>query len=157
MTGAPLPCFGRAKIQPLASGNYRLSDNGQWAVVLEARDRFDEIVDLVAWSPDDPSHWWLRDGDETPLLGARALAFAADCHEPVTLLPTPEAWLFAVSERPKGRVVCILDWGVDLGPLFDGVLRVECQGPDLQKRFQQGLRAWEPRVTSAQQGRPRAA
>ncbi len=171
MTGAHLPRFGRAKIQPLASGAYRPSDAGQWAVILEVRDRHNELADLVAWLPNDPARWWLRHGDEAPVLGARALAFAADCHEPVTLLPTPEAWLFAHRERPKldarmtgaevyvgpVAVVCIMDWGVDLAPLFDGVLRVECQGPDLQKRFQRALRACEPKITAARQGAPRAA
>ena len=157
MTGATLLRFGRARIQPLVSGNYRPSDDGQWAIVLGVQDRFDEIVDLVAWWPDDPGSWWLRHGDEVPLLGARALAFAADERQPIMLLPTPEAWLFAVSERSEERVVCVLDWGVGLGPLFDGVSRVECQGPDLQKRFQRTLRAWEPKITAARQGASRAA
>ncbi len=145
------PRFGRAQIQPLASGAYRPSDDGKWSVVLGVHDRHNELADLVAWFPDDPSRWWMRHGDETPLLGARALAFAADCHEPVTLLPTPEAWLFAHRERPKGAVVCIMDWGVDLAPLFDGVLRVDCDSPDLRERFQRALRAWEPKITVARQ------
>ncbi len=171
MTGLHLPRFGRSRVQPLASGNYRPSDDGQWAVVLEVRDRHNELADLVAWSPDDPGHWWLRHGDETPLLGARALAFAADGVGPVTLLPTPEAWLFAHRERPKldagesgaevslssGAVVCIMDWGVDLTPLFDGVLRVDCDSPELQKQLQRSLRAREPRITAPRQGASRAA
>ncbi len=171
MTGAHLPRFGRAQIQPLASGAYRPSDAGQWAVILEVRDRHNELADLVAWLPGDPGHWWLRDGDETPVLGARPLAFAADCHEPVTLLPTPEAWLFAPRERPKldarmtgaeisvgpGAVVCIMDWGVDLAPLFEGVSQVDCDSPELQKRLQRSLRAREPRITAPRQGASRAA
>ena len=157
MSAPNLPRFGRARIQPLASGNYRPSDDGDWAVILGVHDRFDELVDCVAWLPDDPSRWWLRHGDETPLLGARALAFAADCHEPVTLLPTPEAWLLAHRERSEGPLVCIMDWGVDLAPLFDGVLRVECDSPDLQKQLLRSLRAWEPRITAARQGASRAA
>ena len=165
MSATNLPRFGRARVQPLASGAYRPSDDGKWAVVLEVRDRHNELADLVAWLPDDPGHWWPRHGDETPLLGARSLAFAADCHEPVTLLPTPEAWLFAHRERPKldarmtgaevyvgpGAVVCIMDWGVDFAPLFDGVLRVDCDSPDLRERFQRALRAWEPKITVAHQ------
>ena len=149
--------FGRAQIQPLASGAYRPSDAGQWAVILEVRDRHDELADLVAWLPDDPGHWWLRDGDETPLLGARALAIAADCHEPVTILPTPEAWLFAHRERSEGAVVCVMDWGVDLAPLFDGVSRVDCDSPDLQKRLLRSLRTWEPPIIAPRQGARRVA
>ena len=159
--GLHMPRFGRSRVQPLASGAYRPSGDGQWAVILGVQDRFDEIVDLVAWLPKDPSRWWLRDGDETPILGARALAFAADCHEPATLLPTPEAWLFAHRERPKidarmtgaevyvgpDAVVCIMDWGVDLGPLFDGVSRVNCESQALSERFTTALRQWEPKIT----------
>ena len=171
MNGLHLLRFGRARIQPLASGAYRPSDAGQWAVILEVRDHDNELADLVAWLPDDPAHWWLRHGDEVPLLGARSLAFAADCHEPVTLLPTPERWLFAHRERSKldarmagaevyvgpGAVVCVLDWGVDVGPLFDGVLRVDCDSPELQKQLQRSLRAWEPRATAPRQGARRVA
>ncbi len=154
MSGATLTRFGRARIQPLASGNYRPSDDGRWAVILGVQDRFDEIVDLVAWSPDDPGSWWLRHGDEVPLLGARALAFAADRHEPVTLLPTPEAWLFAHSKPNSRAVVCVLDWGVDLGPLFDGVSHVECDSVGLRDQMQRALRSWEPKITGR---RPRHA
>lgn len=143
-----LPRFGRAMIQPLASGNYRPSDDGQWAVILEVRDRHDELADLVAWLPGDPSRWWLRYGDETPILGARDLAFAADCNQPVTLLPTPEAWLFMHSKPNRRAVVCVLDWGVVVGPLFEGVSRVECDSPALCDRFRKALRAWEPKTTS---------
>ena len=151
MTGETLPRFGRARVQPLASGAYRPSCDGKWAVILEVRDRHNELADLVAWLPGDPGHWWLRDGDETPLLGARSLAYAADCHEPVTLLPTPEAWLFAHRERSERCLVSIMDWGVDLAPLFEGVLRIDCDSPELQKRLQRALRAWEPKITVARQ------
>ena len=149
--------FGRARIQPLASGNYRPSDDGKWAVILEVRDRHNELADLVAWLPEDVSRWWLRHGDETPLLGARSLVFAADCHEPVTLLPTPEAWLFSHSKPNSHAIVCVLDWGVDLGPLFEGVSQVECDGSELQKRLQRSIRAWEPQIRAPRQGARRAA
>ncbi len=168
MSGENLPRFGRARIQPLASGNYRPSDDGEWAVILEVRDRHNELADLVAWLPNDPARWWLRHGDEAPVLGARALAFAADCHEPVILHPTPETWLFAHQGQPGGHLgqrhgdadgdtVCILDWGVDLAELFAGVSKVECQGADLQNRFQQALRVWEPQITVPRQGARRVA
>ena len=157
MNGAPIPCFGRARIQPLASGNYRPSDAGQWAVVLGVYDRHNELVDLVAWFPDDPTRWWLRHGDGTPLLGVLALAFAADCNQPVNLLPTPEQWLLAHSKPNSHGIVCIFDWGMDFGPLFEGVSRVECNSPELQKRLRRAFRAWEPPITAPRQGAPRVA
>ena len=157
MNGLHLPHFGRARIQPLASDNYRPSDAGKWAVIMEVRDRHDEIADLVAWLPEDPSRWWLRHFDETPIIGARSLAFAADCHQPAILYPTPEAWLFAQRERSKGAIVCIIDWGVNLTELFAGVSKVECRGSDLQKRFTSALRAWEPQITAPRQGARRVA
>ena len=157
MSAPNLPRFGRARVQPLASGAYRPSDDGKWAVVLEVRDRHNELADLVAWLPDDPGHWWLRHGDETPLLGARALAFAADCHEPVSLLPTPEQWLFARFKPNTRAIACVLDWGVGLGPLFEGVSQVDCDSPDLQKRLLRSLRASEPPIIAPRQGARRVA
>ena len=157
MSETTLPRFGRLRIQPLASGNYRPSDDGQWAVVLGVQDRFDELVDCVAWSPDDPGRWWLRYGEEVPLLGARGLAIAAWHGEPVTLLPTPETWLQAHCERSEGSVICVMDWGVNLAELFEGVSRVDCDSPDLQKRLQWTLRAWEPQITAPRQGARRVA
>jgi len=157
MSGANLPRFGHARIEPLPNGTYRPAGEGKWGIVLEIHDRHNELVDLVAWFPNDLSRWWLRYGDETPLLGARVLAFAADCNQPVNLLPTPEVWLFAHRERSERRLVSIMDWGADLGPLFDGVSRVDCDSPDLRKRFQRALRAWEPQITAPRQGARRVA
>lgn len=145
---AAWPRFGRARIQPLEGGTYRPVAAGQAAVILAVDDRYGEIADLVVWSPDKPSEWWLRFGDECPILGAADLAFAADCHEPVTLLPTPEAWLFSHSKPNSRAVVAVIDWGVDIGPLFEGVTTVSCDSPELRDRFRKALRAWEPKTTS---------
>ena len=157
MSCVHLPSFVLGRIQPLANGNYQPSDDGQLAIVLGVYDRFNELVDCVAWLPDDPGHWWPRHGDETPLLGARVLAFAADCNQPVNLLPTPEQWLLAYSKPNSHGIVCIFDWGMDFGPLFEGVSRVECNSPELQKRLRWAFRAWEPPITAPRQGAPRVA
>ena len=37
---------------------------------LFVRDRHGLPVDLVAWLIDEPGEWWMREGDETPILGA---------------------------------------------------------------------------------------
>ena len=135
--------FGRASIQPLASGNYRPSSNGQWAAVLGVHDRHGELVDLVAWFPGRPFPWWLRHGDDCPILGARALAMAAWHGDAVKLYASPEAWLRA---QYHGDAVCILLGGIDLRPLFDGVSRVDCETVKLKHHLEVQLRAFEPRL-----------
>ena len=142
------PRFGRARIQPVVGGTYRPDAAGQAAVIIAVHDRYGDLVDLVAWSPDRAFEWWPRHGDECPLLGARDLAVAADCRQPITLLSTPEQWLFAQFKPNSHPVICVLDWGADLGPLFDGVTTVSCGTTGLRARFQKSLRAWEPETTS---------
>ena len=151
VSGAPLIRFGRARIEPLPTGTYRTADVGQWAVVLEVHDCFDDLVDLVAWFPDDPTRWWLRHGDETPILGVRALAIATWYGEPIQLYGTPELWLHAHSrayDMDTARGICILQPGVDLKPLLDGVSRVDCENAELKDILRRAMRAWEPKLRS---------
>ncbi len=138
--------IGAARIATSTAGTYQPDPAGRWAAILAVDDRFGELVDLVSWLPENPSRWWLRVGDETPILGARALAFAADCGKRIRLWSTPERWL---REGGAGRLhqdVCILHWDVDLWPLFDGVGTVECDCVSLQARFLNALRQWEPEI-----------
>ena len=100
-----------------------------------------DIVDLLAWLPDAPGNWWMRRGDETPILGARALALAVFYGDPITLHQNPQEWLAA-----GRRGVCILKWSWPLDNLFEGVGAVECDSPQLQERFVKALRRWEPPV-----------
>ncbi len=123
---------------------------GQPMVVLGIKDQDGELVDIVAWHPDTPERWYLRIGDETPILGAHALALAAYYSRPVTLYPTPEAWLYARLRARDQDAVCVLDWDVDLRPLFDGVSGVECADPQLEGRLYDSLRNFEPRITTVE-------
>ena len=102
-----------------------------------------DIVDLLAWLPDKPETWWLRRGDETPILGAHSLAMAVYYGDTITLQATPEAWLLA---GRKGA--CIIKWSWPLGDLFDGVGDVECSSAPLQRKLISALRNWEPRVVA---------
>ena len=133
------PAFGAACIVTDSQGRYRPDRRGEYAAIIGVNDRYGELVDLVAWMPDDSWRWWLRHGDETPVLGARALAISAYDHEPITLHSTPERWL--VSGR---RRACVLTWDADLRGLFEGVSRVDCDLPKLRTRLQRALRQWEP-------------
>ena len=65
--------LGAARIMTSADGTYRPDAAGEWAAILAVHDRFGELVDLVSWLPENPCRWWLRIGDETPVLGAQAL------------------------------------------------------------------------------------
>ena len=134
--------IGAARIVPSADGTYRPDPSGQWAVILPVRDREGELCDLAAWFPNQPERWWLRFGDATPLLGARALAVAAYFGDPIELFPTPEQWALA-----GGRGCAALNWCAPIGDLFEGVSRVECDSPALQVRLRDTLRRWEPPVT----------
>ena len=149
--------LGVERIVTTTSGTFAPDDHGKLAAVLGVDDRYGELVDLVAWFPDRPSPWWLRHGDDCPILGAAALAQAAWHGEAVKLYSTPEAWLSAQSREGSGWMVCILDWGVDLAPLFDGVSRVNCDSPELQNRLWRAFRKREPRITAPGRGARRAA
>ena len=86
---------GTARIRPNADGTFRYDPKGQPATTLGVNDRHGNLVDVVAW-PEDPRQWWLRRGDQTPILGARALAMAAWHGESVKLYCTPKGWLRAI-------------------------------------------------------------
>lgn len=167
----PLP-FGVSRIVTTADGRYRPDPSGDRAAIVPVRDRFGDLCDLVAWFPDRPEHWWLRFNDETPILGTQALAIAAAERGAIKLHSMPERWLVAkapgciqppgacvgecdICELPRGA--CVLRWDVPLGELFDGVGRVICDRPELERRLLQALRRWEPRVKVARREARRAA
>ena len=141
--------IGAARIATSDDGTYQPDPAGEWAAILAVHDRFGELVDLVSWLPENPCRWWLRVGDETPILGSQALAFAADCGESIHLVSTPNAWLSARLRHGDHEVVCILSWAVDLCPLFHGVETVVCDTPGLARRLREKLREWEPEVRHA--------
>ena len=66
---------GLARIETKDDGTYVVDPHGKLAALVPVRDRYGELVDLVAWFPDNPSAWWLRYGDECPVLGSRALGY----------------------------------------------------------------------------------
>ncbi len=162
MTGPATVSLGRVAF--LADGTWRADPAGAPAVLVPVHDRYGELADLIAWSPDKPSAWWLRYGDECPILGAADLAQTAWYQEPVFLYSTPERWLRARGSRlyhegdhldhqggNHHQAICILHWGVELGPLFEGVSRIECDSPELRDRFRKAIRSWEPKITAPRQ------
>ena len=130
------------RIETRPDGTYRVEPTGRLAVLVPVRDRWGEIVDTVAFFQDDPGRWWLRFGDETPILGSQALAHAAWERQPLMLWETPLQWLL---KHRSGSVV--LDWGVDLRPLFEDIPAINCQSAALRSRLQENFLAFGPRLT----------
>ena len=145
------PSVVAAQIEPHEDGTFGWSKTGRWALTVGVYDRDERLVDFVAYFLDDPSTWFLRRANQTPVLGTRDLAFAADNQQPVNLYSTPNLWLFGHRRRSWRSIVCIVDWGADIAPLLDGVSRVECDTPELQKRLRHALRKWEPKITASRQ------
>ena len=155
--------FGIGRITTSTDGRYSLDPAREWAAIIPVRDRYGDLCDLVAWLPDEPQRWWLRLGEATPILGTEALAIAAADGQAINLHSTPERYLIAkgpgcirspgvcvgecaICGLPRGA--CVLRWDVDIRELFEGVSRVNCDCPELERRLLQSLRGWEPRVTS---------
>ena len=145
VSGPATVSLGRAAF--LADGTWRVDPSGAPAVLVPVRDRLGDWVDIVAYHIDQPCEWRVRFNDCSPVLGGEALAMAAYHHDPVALFSTPERWLLS-QWRTSPPPVCVLDWGVDLGPLFDGVSHVECDSPALRDRFRKALRSWEPKMST---------
>ena len=61
------PNFMVARIAPQAVGGFAYDRSGSLALAVE--DRHGDMADVVAWGR-DPYRWWLRRGDQTPILGA---------------------------------------------------------------------------------------
>ena len=72
-------------------GTYRVDPEGRLAALIPVRDRWGEIVDAVAFFPEQSEQWWLRYGDEMPILGRlKSMAQARQSFWP-TLQPATAA------------------------------------------------------------------
>ena len=133
--------LGATRIVTSADGTYTPESDGDYAAIVPVHDVNHELVDLLAWHVGSPGRWWRRFA-AWPVLGARDLAKARYYHDPVVLHSTPDAWVLA-----GGEGVCLLDWHLDLRPLFQGVSAVRCDSQTLAARFQTAMRRWEPKTT----------
>ena len=137
-----VPRLTALRITAKDDGTYSVDPHGQLAALVPVRDQWGEIVDAVAFLPDEPEQWWLRFGDDTPILGAQALGHAAWERQPLMLWETPEQWLL---NHRRGAVV--LDWGIDLRSIFDDVPAIVCQSRALSDRLKENFLAFGPRLT----------
>lgn len=129
------------RIADKSDGTYVVDPHGKLAALVPVRDRWGGIVDAVAFFPDAPEQWWLRLGDDTPILGVQALAHAAWERQPLQLWETPLQWLL---KRRSGCVV--LDWGGDLRPLLEEIPAITCQSKALSDRLQRNFLEFGPRL-----------
>lgn len=115
---------------------FRLDPKGVQAKIAPIRDRYDTLHDIVAWLPDDPTHWWVKEG--SPILGARELAGAAFAGGAIPIYPTPTHWVDA-----GGQGFVVLDWEINLRLILDGIRRVETSHLPraVEKVIQRKLRA----------------
>ena len=148
-----------ARIAPAEDGTFSYSPQGSLALTLAVEDVSGDMADIVGWFKNS-HHWWLRRGDQTPILGARALAIASWHHEPIALYSNPESWLRA--HRPGGDVdrvhcVCVLRRDVDLRPLFEGVRSVQCETPALGRCLHDALHQFDPVIALFSTGARHAA
>ena len=135
-----------ASIAPAEDGTFSYSPQGSLALTLAVEDVSGDMADIVGWFK-NPHHWWLRRGDQTPILGARALAIARWHGGSISLLSNPESWLRA--HRPGGEAdrahcVCVLRWDVDLSPLFSDISAIHCETPALGRCLHDALHQFDP-------------
>jgi hypothetical protein len=94
---------GAAPITPVGKGLFEIDpDAGKWAVLQPITTPDNEILDLVAWHPAEPTRWRLLRGDGEAL-GLRAIDLRQDRDGPLVCYETPLSWL-----RADGRGTCIL-------------------------------------------------
>lgn len=144
------PRFNAYFIEPQHDGTFRFRSEdggGKPHVCLNVDDRYGVWCEIVAWRVDNPSRWFLRYGDQTPILGAAKLAWANAEQREVALHGTPEGWIMA---GMKG--VCVIDWRVDLRELFVDVARVICESEELRRHLYKVLHQRDTRIKVSRQG-----
>jgi hypothetical protein len=146
-----LPLYTTAFITVSDDGRFRLNGDRE-ATIVPVRDRRDRLVDLVAYFRERPGEWFLREGDESPVLGAREIEGANNLGQPIELHPTPQAWL-----RAGGHGACVLDWDVPLDGIFESGVTLAHLDPQIRKglasKLSANFKSWLPRIVGAREAR----
>ena len=125
---------------------FRHNPDGEPAHLCIARDRYGLPDDLVAWLPDKPERWFVHEGT-CPVLGARNLAIAAAWGDSIAIHPTPCAWITS-----GGEGFVVLDWDMNLVPLFDGILNIDVDDVvdvghvNIAKRLRENFARFLPKI-----------
>lgn len=93
-----------------------------------------DVVDLVAFTVDQPARWWLRKGNGV-LLGPDWPDYCTTlANDPLPLFSTPLYWL-----RAGGRGSCVVDWSAHLPLHLRGVQNIVCDSTALAKRLHKAV------------------
>jgi hypothetical protein len=154
--------FGVHGIIPSNDGSYEPIDDGQRAVIvptipllspveMEDGDDIEDVGDLVAFLPSDPSHWWCRTGS-MPILNPAAILGAEIYDEPLKVWSTPLDWM-----RASGDGIVILDPLAHLGMYLGSVRQLICDTVELGREVDRRLRQPEPKMPTVMIPTARAA
>ena len=113
---------GVAEIEIQALGTFEFMDGGRRAFIqpVLVGGPYTDIVDLVAWRPDDPGQWWTQQYSGTPL-GVDQLDRAEILGEPLAIRRTPLSLLQA-----GGRGIVVNDWAMT-SPMLRCVPTLICE------------------------------
>lgn len=136
------PSIVMARIKVLDERTFRPKKRGQWAVTVGVNNRDSQLVDICAFFLHDPTQWWLRQGSQTPVLGADRIDYAAFHQQTLPLYQTPYDWLLG-----RGNGAVVLDWGCDPRDIFEGVPDIQCQSAVLDNRLKQSFTDFQPTIT----------
>lgn len=97
---------GVAPIETHPPGCFDFAEHGRPAYIQPVLigPAFSDIVDLIAWHPDDPGRWWTRLYSGLPL-GVDQLDVAEILGEPLAIRRAPLSWL-----QSGGDGVVVTDW-----------------------------------------------
>lgn len=82
--------------------HYQPAEDGREALILPVADG--DLLDLIAWFPDEPGRWWRRTGIPD-ILGEEAVRISRHTGERLRLHANPRDWL-----RDSGYGAVVLDW-----------------------------------------------
>jgi len=124
------------------------SPDGKPVIVLACFEHPNEPpVDLVAFEPSNPGHWYLRLGNAV-VLGLHNARLALFNEEPVLVHPEPLSWL-----KAQCQGCCVLDWQADILSLLEGygVLAADKEtGRKLEGAFRHHINVPQVKVMEAQ-------
>jgi hypothetical protein len=138
MRDLPSKCcrLTKARIEPISETQFQFPDardSGFIADILVVPGWSGDLVELIAWKPEQPNRWWLRSG-LVPLIGEDLAELAKLRKEPTWLANNPSQW-FELVHKCREDVACVIDWTADPRLVMTG-LNVHCSA-SMSRRLKQ--------------------
>ena len=128
---------GVGRIDTTSDGLFGFHETGERALIVPEGvpewPGWDEIHDLIAFMPEDPSRWWRRRGD-VDLLGANNMTPWR--LSPLTIRETPLSWLRAGADG-----ICIVDWSFDPLDRLVGAADLSAETPALRWQLDRRIKS----------------